>query len=92
MSRMDYIVNDEGAKIMIENQQADIKKNVGQMINRIRLSERLTQVELAKRACIDRANLARLENGNYNPTLDLLVKIAEATGKEIVISFNEKES
>lgn len=90
MSRMDYIVNDEGKQILIENQQIDIKKNVGRMINKVRVSVGLTQVELAKRACIDRSNLARLENGNYNPTLELLVKIAEATGKEIVISFNEK--
>ncbi|MDR2446702.1 MAG: helix-turn-helix transcriptional regulator [Treponema sp.] len=30
------------------------------------------------------SNISRLENGNYNPTLEFLNKIAKAIGKEIV--------
>ena len=36
----------------------------------------LTQSELGKRAGISQPNITRFESGNYNPSLDFLVKIA----------------
>ncbi len=53
-----------------------------------RHEQRMTQAELAKRVGTQKSNISRLESGNYNPSLDFLVKISKALGKELTIHFN----
>lgn len=53
----------------------------------IRAKKGLTQKELAKRLDTKQSAIARLESGNYNPTLEFLQKTAEALGRKLVISF-----
>lgn len=55
----------------------------GRKIVEIRIIKRLTQEELADSAGITRNNLSRIENGKYNPGLDILHKIADALGMEL---------
>lgn len=52
-----------------------------------RKEQNLTQAELAKRVGTQKSNISRLESGNYNPSLDLLTKIAEALGKSLDVSL-----
>lgn len=52
-----------------------------------RREQNLTQEELAKRVGTQKSNISRLESGNYNPSLDLLIKVAEALGKELNVQF-----
>ena len=47
----------------------------------------LTQKQLAEKTGIDQAHISRLENGNYNPSLDFLKRIAKGIGKELHIEF-----
>jgi DNA-binding XRE family transcriptional regulator len=47
----------------------------------------LTQKELSNRTGIGQAILSRIENGNANPSLRTLERIAKGLGKELVISF-----
>lgn len=47
----------------------------------------ITQKELAEITGIDQANISRIENGNYNPTLQILKRIATGLGKELHIEF-----
>lgn len=47
----------------------------------------ITQKEFAEITGIDQANISRIENGNYNPTLQLLKRIAAGLGKELHIEF-----
>lgn len=47
----------------------------------------LSQIELAKLTGIDQANLSRIENANFNPTLKFLKKLAAGLGKELHIEF-----
>ena len=47
----------------------------------------LTQQELAERTGIQQANISRIENGNGNPSLATLTKIANGMGKKLVITF-----
>jgi transcriptional regulator with XRE-family HTH domain len=54
----------------------DIKKTLGQNIALLRKEKGLSQSQLAYDAEIDISTLSRLERGNLNVTLDVLIKIA----------------
>lgn len=45
----------------------------------------ITQQELANRTGINRADLSRIENGNANPSLKTLKRIAAGLGKKLEI-------
>ena len=47
----------------------------------------MTQAELAKRVGTQKSNISRLESGNYNPSLDFLVKVAESLGKRLSVQI-----
>lgn len=47
----------------------------------------MTQAELAKRIGTSKSNISRLESGNYNPSLDMLTKIAKALGKNLEVQL-----
>lgn len=51
----------------------------------IRKEQHMTQEELAKRVGTQKSNISRLESGNYNPSLDFLIKVARSLGKELSI-------
>ena len=59
-----------------------------EQIIRARKEQNITQEELAKRVGTQKSNISRLESGNYNPSLDFLVKIAESLGKKISVKLN----
>lgn len=56
-----------------------------EQIIRARKEQNITQEELAKRVGTQKSNISRLESGNYNPSLDFLVKVAESLGKHLSI-------
>ena len=51
----------------------------------------LTQEELASNMGIKRPNISRFETGQYNPTLDLLVKMAESMDLELHIELADRQ-
>lgn len=52
-----------------------------------REEQHITQSELAKRMGTQKSNISRFESGNYNPSLDFLVKMSEALGKKLSIQL-----
>ena len=52
-----------------------------------RKSAGLTQKQLAEKMGTAQANISRFENGNANPSLDFLQKMASCMGKTLHISF-----
>lgn len=52
-----------------------------------RKEQDMTQEELAKRIGTQKSNISRLESGNYNPSLDFLIKVAQGLGKELKIQM-----
>ena len=52
-----------------------------------RKEQNLTQTELAKRVGTQKSNISRLESGNYNPSLDFLIKVVHCLGKELDIQI-----
>ncbi|MBU4369206.1 helix-turn-helix transcriptional regulator [Patescibacteria group bacterium] len=53
----------------------------------LRKKHKLTQVQLAKKAQTSQSALAQIESGKRSPTTDTLIKIANAMGTELKISF-----
>ena len=57
------------------------------LIIKTRLEQNLTQEELARRIGTKKSNISRLESGKYNPSLDFIIKVAEAFGKKVKLDF-----
>ena len=57
-----------------------------------RISQNLTQKELAERTGINQADISKLENGTRNPSLKLLKRLADGMGMTLKIEFVPKES
>lgn len=56
-------------------------------IIRVRREKKLTQAELAKKMNVKREYVSRIESGEQNVTLETLIKIAQAVGKEFKFKF-----
>ena len=88
---MDYIYTSGEQKIVIEVEQKSVRQSVAEQYVRSRKMQGLTQAELAKRAGVPRSNITRFESGNYNPSLEMMVRIAEALGMTLQVQLTAKE-
>lgn len=66
------------------------RNRIADAVRRLRLQNRLTQVELARRAGIPRASLALMESPRGNPSMTSVLQVAEALGISIddLLSFS----
>lgn len=53
----------------------------------VRKEQNMTQSDLAKVTGINQADISKLENGNRNPSLNMLKKLAEGLGMQLKIEF-----
>lgn len=58
----------------------------------VRREKRITQQQLAERTGIAQADISRLENGNSNPSLRTLQRLADGLGMKIAVGFEEIDS
>lgn len=86
---MDYIYLADDQKTLIEVCQRDTRQNVVAQYVRIRKEKGITQAELARRAGIPRTNITRFESGSYNPSLEMMVRIAAALGMKLQVDLVE---
>ena len=56
-----------------------------------RISQNLTQKELAERTGINQADISKLENGTRNPTINLLKRLADGMDMVLKIEFVPKQ-
>jgi DNA-binding XRE family transcriptional regulator len=54
-----------------------------------RTKEGLSQEALAERTGIARSNISRLESGNYNPSLQFMMRVAQGLGKQLHIELRD---
>lgn len=52
-----------------------------------REEKNISQQELADATGIDRADISKIENGNANPSLKTIKRVAEGLGKKVEIRF-----
>ena len=53
----------------------------------LRISQGLTQGELAKRVGTSQANISKIEHGTLNPSFEMAQRIAKGLGKQLTISL-----
>ena len=71
-----------------EMEEYDIDAEVRDLVISARNAADLTQKQLAQRSGVSQANISKIENGNYHPSLSTLKRIAGALGKRLVVSFD----
>ncbi|HPX32953.1 MAG TPA: helix-turn-helix transcriptional regulator [Erysipelotrichaceae bacterium] len=64
-------------------------KNLRLKIARVELD--MSQEDLANEVGVTRQTIGAIENGSYNPTLNLCIDICKATGKTLNDLFWEEE-
>ena len=72
-----------------EIEEYDIDVEVRDLVISARNAANLTQIQLAQRSGVSQANISKIENGNYHPSLSTLKRIADALGKRLVVSFED---
>ena len=80
---------ENGEKILLETQQKVTIQRTVDIYKQYRKELGLTQSELGKRAGISQPNITLFESGNYNPSLEFLVKIAGAMGKKVKVTLED---
>lgn len=85
----DYINEKKLAdKEFSERMEIESKKlDYAVLVMKLRESMGLTQDEFAKLVHKPQSTIARIENGNANPTIKTLETIAEHSGKKLIMSF-----
>lgn len=68
-------------------QEMEPMLHVSKQIIRARIEQNLSRADLAVKAGTTANVISRLENGNMNPSLKLLKKVAEALGKRLHIEL-----
>lgn len=75
--------------ILIETCQEDTRKDVAARYVQSRKAKGITQAELARRAGAPRTNITRFESSAYNPSLEMMVRIAAALGMRLQLELAE---
>ena len=75
----------------VEVEEYDILKEVRESIVRIRKSKDLSQKDLAVITGISQANISKIENGRYIPSIVILKRIADGLNMRMSIDFLEEE-
>ncbi len=75
----------------IIDKQKKVRQNIINQYIEYRKIRNLTQGDLADIMGIKRPNISRFETGQHNPSLDLLVKMAESMDLEIRIDLIDKQ-
>ena len=62
----------------------------GTKLKQARLEKKISQDELAKRIGVSRQTINMIENGSYNPTLQLCIKLCKELNKTLDQLFWEE--
>ena len=87
----DYVFSNDEFEMVLEQEQTRIKEEVARQYIACRKQKKMTQADVAAVAGMKRPNITRFETGDYNPTIDMLVKVAECMGMTVEIKLVEKQ-
>lgn len=70
----------------------DIGNDISELILSLRKEIGISQQQLSEVTGIPQANISKIENGRYIPSLLLLKRLADGLGKRLVIDFVDIDS
>ena len=69
----------------------DIAKEIGELLISVRKELNMSQKQLSQRTGIPQANISKIENGKYLPSLSILKRLCDGFGKKLVVDFVDFE-
>lgn len=76
---------------MSMQKDAEKRREIISQLVEARLEKGISQAELARMIGTQRSSLCRLESGTQNPSLDMILRIADALGKNVSLTLADKE-
>ena len=92
MGRPKLTLWDDAALEALESPSAIPAPPAGRWIRLVRAKLRMSQTDLARRAGIDQAHLARIESGRVDPNVDTLRRVFAAMECDLVIAPRPKQT
>lgn len=92
MSEFDNLLNEQLKDPAFKKEWEDIQPEmdiIRSMID-LRISQNLTQEDLAKRTGINQSDISKIENGTRNPSLKMIKRLADGMGMNVKIVFTPK--
>ncbi len=86
----DYVVFSEETAVIVEREQKKLRQEIARQYVDCRKRKKMTQADVAAAAGMKRPGITRFETGRYNPTVDMLVRLAESMGMSVEIRLVEK--
>lgn len=80
----EYVTDSPLYKVELDRRRLQ-RYDIGQQIASIRHTKGLSVRDLAQQADIDAANLCRIEQGDYNASVDIINRICDAIGARLTI-------
>ena len=75
----------------IVRNEYDISAEIGELVQMVRKEIGLSQKKLSEKTGVPQANISKIENGHYTPSIDILKRIADAFGKRLIVDFVDAE-
>lgn len=82
------LVNTDDKPIVMDY---DIEAELCELIVTTRTHLGITQKQLAEKSGVTQANISKIENGSYHPSISILKRIADGLGKRLIIEFTDSE-
>lgn len=89
--KFDDFMNEIGENTLEAETIRQIARMVSDIVSRRKILG-LTQDEVAKKAGLSQAQVARLENSSQIPRVDTMIKVAIALGMEISLKATEEQA
>ena len=71
--------------------ERDVFEEIRNQIIKTRTDLGITQKELARKAGLTQANVSKIEKGISRPTIETLIKLARALGRQLTVRLDEHE-
>ena len=85
-------VNDTKDNDSLPKIDYDVASDISELLVSTRKEIGISQRQLAEKTGVPQANISKIENGHYLPSLAILKRLADGLGRRLVIDFVDLES
>lgn len=85
-------VNDTKDNDSLPKIDYDVASDISELLVSTRKEIGISQRHLSEKTGVPQANISKIENGHYLPSLAILKRLADGLGRRLVIDFVDMES